>query len=227
MYLIANVTDKSISISDLNITMKPKQAFDLHLMSLKIRPEDSKNLKEARKLGWVKILKKDVDQKPIVVKEEHQHKHQHIHNDGVDQNQLLEALKSLLTNELSKQKTGVQPPTPIIQPIAALAPVQAPVPIINTTQADNSEVLRAIAELNKKINNQKTPIIYQQVQTIEDKSDNIDESALDEVTRNKIHAKAMNKITEGVDVNIEMEESQVIDVALNDNISELGELGLP
>jgi hypothetical protein len=59
MYLIANATSSFVELADLGISLKPKQAIDLHAMGCKGKAEVSDNLKKAIKNGWIKVLKMD------------------------------------------------------------------------------------------------------------------------------------------------------------------------
>jgi len=59
MYLIANSTSSFVELADLGVSLKPKQALDLHAMGYKGKSESSSDLKKAIKNGWIKVLKKD------------------------------------------------------------------------------------------------------------------------------------------------------------------------
>jgi len=204
MYMVTNLTTKTIHISDLNLMIEPKQALNLDKMNLKISPNQSRDLESAKRSGFVRVLKKEKKPEPqVVVNEKHEHNNVYNTNNNIDMPQLLSAMQDMIQSELSKKQGQI--------------PVAAP---------DNSEMLDAINKLKSEISKKKDPIIvYQRDESADkDKQSEIDEFAIDDETRSRIHAKTMNKMAEGVDGVIEMEEKDVIDSSLGDNISELGDL---
>ena len=66
MYLIANASRNEIALSDLGITLKPKQAIDLHKVKTLIPPERSDNLRLAARRGKVKILHREESSAPVI-----------------------------------------------------------------------------------------------------------------------------------------------------------------
>lgn len=90
MYIVANISKKILSISDLNITIPPNQSRDLHKMPLPIEPEKSNDLNGAIKKGYLKIVKRD-SKKKAVIEEKHSNKE-------IDK----EALAKIFREELKK-----------------------------------------------------------------------------------------------------------------------------
>lgn len=94
MFLITNISSSEISISDLGITIYPKQVIDLHKIETKILPDRSKDLTLAINKKCIKIIEKDVTE-PIVIKE--------VKNDNKE---LFEGLKDIISSEIQKQLGG-------------------------------------------------------------------------------------------------------------------------
>jgi len=97
MYLVANTSTKEITIGDMNISIKPKQALNLHKMESRISPESSKDLAFAEKHGYVKVLKKD-SKKEIAVAPPAQ-----VIENKIDTKEIIESLGGLIKQEIQQQ----------------------------------------------------------------------------------------------------------------------------
>jgi len=65
MYIVANITKNTISLSDLNVTIPPNQSRDLHQLNLDIKPEKSEHLKIAISKKYLKVIKRDMKVKKV------------------------------------------------------------------------------------------------------------------------------------------------------------------
>lgn len=102
MYLVANVTGREIVISDIGLSMSPKQAFDLDRIELKSSPERSKDLAVCIQKGFIKVVKSDRGKK----KSEHT-------IPILDKNivkEIKEALREEIKDQLSSQKKAEEDP---------------------------------------------------------------------------------------------------------------------
>ena len=69
MYLIQNISKKEITISDLNLSFRPKEAKDLDMIFERSKADFSKNLKQAIVIKILKVLQKTESINQTVVKE--------------------------------------------------------------------------------------------------------------------------------------------------------------
>jgi len=93
MFLIANSRRGEITISDLGISLNPRQALDLHKIKSPEEINNSQNLKSAIASGAIKVLHKD----EIIIKQE---KQEVIVQNSFDKNELLNDIKDLLSKEV-------------------------------------------------------------------------------------------------------------------------------
>lgn len=100
MYLIANATSSFVELADLGISLKPKQALDLHAMGYKGKAENSSNLNKAIKNGWIKVLKKD---KPVVNKEIITERIVEKRND-INKEEILGSIREIIKEEIKNIK---------------------------------------------------------------------------------------------------------------------------
>ncbi|MFW6172702.1 MAG: hypothetical protein ACOC5T_03055 [Elusimicrobiota bacterium] len=213
MFLITNVSGRALDISDLGLLLHEKQAVDLHKINLKIKPEESQNLKKAKKLGYIKVLKKDSPEKKKVVQESHHH--EHFHNNKINSEELLTSIKSLIKKEISSLASENDKEDLLSQLD------------MRTGTEDNSDILEAIRDLRNEMKNQKPTVVYEKNDSVKEESDIIDDDNIDEETRVQIHQKTMDKRMKGkVKGNVEMQERIIIDSSLQNNISELENLNL-
>lgn len=97
MYLIANNSKSEITITDLNISLRPKQALDLHKIRSSDEIEKSKNLKSAISSGRIKFLHKEANN---AKKEE---KTEIIVQNQFDKEGLLKDIQALLSKEVDSK----------------------------------------------------------------------------------------------------------------------------
>lgn len=97
MYLIANNSKSEITITDLNISLRPKQALDLHKIKSNDEIVKSKNLKSAIASGRIKLLHKEESK---VKKEE---RTEIIVQNQFDKEGLLDDIKNLLSKEVDSK----------------------------------------------------------------------------------------------------------------------------
>ena len=101
MYLIANATSSFVELADLGVSLKPKQALDLHAMGYKGKAEVSANLKKAIKNGWVKVLK--VDKPTATNKEVIKERIIERSNDG-NKEEMLGSIRKIIQEEMKNIK---------------------------------------------------------------------------------------------------------------------------
>lgn len=104
MYLVANTSSKEITIGDMNISIKAKQALNLHKMECRISPESSKDLAFAEKNGYIKVLKKDskkeIEIAPVPAP---------IIENKIDTKEIIESLSDIIKQEIKQQMASSKP----------------------------------------------------------------------------------------------------------------------
>jgi hypothetical protein len=99
MFLIANIIGDKISISDIGITLQPRQAIDLHRVKTLIDPERSKDLTLAARKGAIKIIHKDTPDKEIVKIENNK--------EMFNKEELLNDVHKILRDEIKQQLSNM------------------------------------------------------------------------------------------------------------------------
>ena len=97
MYLVANVSKRNIVIGDMDVSLQPRQALDLHKIKCKIEPENSKDLKLSTNTGLVKVLKKSKKQ---VYEEEKIDL-----SNNLSQEDLIKMIKDTIKKEMASQSS--------------------------------------------------------------------------------------------------------------------------
>lgn len=102
MYLITNVSNQEIAISDLGVTLYPKQAIDLDKINTNIDPNKSKDLKIAISKKCLKVLHHTNDSPPqeVVVKNE----------SGFDKDSLMSEIREVIKQEIGSKSQSNQIP---------------------------------------------------------------------------------------------------------------------
>jgi len=166
MYIIANPTNREIVISDLKLSLSPRQSRDLHEAKLPIPPEKSKDLEFCKKKGLIKVLRQDSDnkissptqvlpQKEVIIKEK-------------------EVIKNVVNTDDIKN---------IIQ-----QEIQKVVEKINTQSVKNDQndilqqILSKMNEISKPISNQND--VYIEGQIDEETLQKIHVKTLNKITQN-------------------------------------------
>ena len=72
MYLIVNISKRDICISDLKISLQPKQAIDLDKVVSRDRSQSSIDLKQCLSSHFIKILQKDGEKIKVKIEEKPQ-----------------------------------------------------------------------------------------------------------------------------------------------------------
>ena len=104
MYIVANITNNTISLSDLNLTIPPNQSRDLHQLKLDIKPEKSEHLKIAIGKKYLKVIKRDMKAK------------KHSENVQPTQSSMDEkSLTKIIREELKGLKSNTEPPKEVNQ----------------------------------------------------------------------------------------------------------------
>ena len=196
MFLITNRSGKEIVVADLGLSISPKQAFDLDAMKLKINPPDkSKDLQICIKRGWIKVLKSDRKKKRKQVKEQNEVSH------SIDK-KMLDAIRDTLRDEI-KQQIGA----------------------ITQSQPQHTKIDQVLSSLTQLIKQGKPltnevikEVVVEQNQITQDEQVSIDEDTLSE-----IHARAVNRITQGIEGEIEYKHQQ-IKSDISNQVSELEDL---
>lgn len=135
MYLIANVSGKEIVIADLGVSIKPKQALNLHKINTTISPESSRDLNSAKKLGYIKVLKKDekIEKEKVDIQPDK----------SLDQEALINSLKDILREEMKSQlaekKQDNSDVLLALGKIAELVKEKGPTVINNITQSGENK----------------------------------------------------------------------------------------
>ena len=102
MYLIANATSSFVELADLGISLKPKQAMDLHVMGMKGKAEKSDHLNRAIKNGWVKVLKKDKPPAKEVVTERITERV--VEKSDINKEEMLGSIRQIIQEEIKNIK---------------------------------------------------------------------------------------------------------------------------
>jgi len=102
MYLIVNISKKNICISDINISLQPKQAIDLDKVVAKEKSRGSANLKQCISSHFIKVLQQDKEKVQIVEKiKQIENKAENKMNDE-QLRSLKEEIKKEISSNLSK-----------------------------------------------------------------------------------------------------------------------------
>jgi len=202
MYLVANISGNELSVSDLNITIPPRQGRDLDkIPSIKGNPRDSADLQEAKKLRLIKIIKDDGSssaprkKKKEVIKEKITEKTiiKEV-SSGIDQ----KALMDFIRKEIAKNKQSPQ----IVQP---------------ETNGDSEVMLRAMMDKMDKILQQK------QSGDISVEEEGIDYD-IDPEALAEIHRKRVDKLVENSENKIEYKKESTEDTFTEKDLDELADL---
>jgi hypothetical protein len=127
MFLITNSSHDSISIKELGLKLKSKQAIDLHEIKLKSKPEHSQELAKYVQSGKIKIIKHDKQKtqqveevQPSISKDDIQKSVRDIireelanlksNDNNSDNNEVLNAIKNM-TDLLKKENKQTQSQT--------------------------------------------------------------------------------------------------------------------
>jgi len=203
MFLVTNSGKSSIVLADLNVELKPNQALDLHKVQTRVSPEKSKDLAAAMRRGAIKVLQHDVPTAPQVSQNI-------VVNEGVNEKELLENIKSLIKEELSNN-----------------------LPKVNNNDSNSSE-LKELIELLKK--QQQSQLSVEQINqlianvpssaaVITEKVDtSAEESYIDEDKILQMHSKAMDKIAKNSKGTVEYSHQKITDESLSNNINELEDI---
>ena len=202
MYLIANISGNELSVSDLNITIPPRQGRDLDkIPSIKGNPRDSADLQKAKSLRLIKIIKDDGSgtaprkKKKEVIKEKITEKTiiKEVPS-GIDQ----KALMDFIRKEIAKNK-------------------QSPQVVQTETSNDSGLMLRAMMNKMDKILQQKqnvdTPVDGEEIDY------DIDPDALSE-----IHRKRVDRLVENSENKIEYKKESTEDTFTEKDLDELADL---
>lgn len=100
MYLVANTSSKEITIGDMNISIKAKQALNLHKMECRISPESSKDLAFAEQKGYIKVLKRDSKKEVEIAQPAPM-----IEN-KIDTKEIIESLSGIIKKEIEQQMSS-------------------------------------------------------------------------------------------------------------------------
>lgn len=100
MYLIANATSNYVELSDLGISLKPKQAIDLHAMGYKGKAENSEQLNKSIKNGFIKVLKKDKSKEVVVEKVTERI----IEKNDINKEEILGSIRKIIQEEIKNIK---------------------------------------------------------------------------------------------------------------------------
>jgi len=106
MYLVANTTNSTIIVNELNLSLGVKQAIDLHKVNLAIVPEKSGELRGHIASGAIKVLKQD-SKKSKKIKESKKIVNNTIVN-TIDQEELARNIAALVKQEVSNQNKDNQ-----------------------------------------------------------------------------------------------------------------------
>jgi len=121
MFIVANLSHSEIVISDLKLSIPPKQSRDLHALKLPIDPDRSKDLGESLRKGYLKIVKKDVPvaavqpEKEVIVKEVIRE----VPKETLDQEKLISAIREEVQKQLKMVQVQSSPSNDILGQILA------------------------------------------------------------------------------------------------------------
>jgi len=99
MYIVANITNNTISLSDLDVTIPPNQSRDLHQLNLSMKPEKSEHLKIAISKKYLKVIKRDMKIKHV------DENVKSAKSQGMDE----KSLAKIIREELKGLKSNVEP----------------------------------------------------------------------------------------------------------------------
>jgi len=190
MFLVTNTYKEILVISDLGLTIEPRQAFDLDTMSLKNSYSQSKDLKGCIKKGWIKVLKTDHTDKRRVVNKTEIHKHNN-NIDKKDIDQIKDSVKDEIKNQLSLLKNEQDKKN-------------------DQNELLLGELLTAINGLAISNKNKEVVYITQDDKINEKEAESFDYvEEIDEDILNEIHTKVMSKKTKNVQGTIEHKKKNI------------------
>jgi hypothetical protein len=194
MYLIANSSRSEITISDLGISLNPRQAMDLHKIKSIDEINKSKNLKSAISSGSIKILHKD----EVVSKEE---KTEVIVQNQFDKEGLLKDIKELLAKEVDEK-------------IKKVNDIQE-----KNNASQNDKLFVLLQAIQENLSKNSTPISEGKNQNID-----IDDISISSDKIIEMHSKAIEKMSKNVETNIISPERKIEDKNVAKNADELDNL---
>jgi len=152
MYLIANATSSFIEIEDLNVSLQPKQAVDLHALGLKDRAEKSVHLKNAKKNGWIKVLRHDKPSKKITKITEKTIEKQ----SALDPEEILKGIRGIIKEEVKNINQNQQLPEDLVAVLTKIIQAnQGNISVSDLTKDDldfgDGVDLNKLAEIHTKV----------------------------------------------------------------------------
>lgn len=203
MYFIINKTRNPVVIGDLNFELKPKQAIDLEMILARHQIEESKNLKAAVAQGIISVRQE--------TRKKRENPSGPVDDPTVEINKLKKEIRSEIKDQMSEIADAIRESRP-----AAAEPVEQP---------SQQELLGALSKL--------TEVMKSVGINVQDASaggvlqaglaDSIVED-IDPAIAKKIHAKAVDKMTEGLKSKVKYEEKKSSSNLIDDRADELDKL---
>jgi hypothetical protein len=220
MYFIVNTTKRNIVLSDLSISLGPRQAKDLDKMFKRDKIEESQHLASAVSKGYIQIKMKDGKQSMEMVTPPSV-----VHND-IDIDSLQDALKDGIKEGVQEAVKAVQQPQSGITPedmknmIQEMKNMQeAAKPELQQSGLSAEDMNQIMGKVIEAIKNQQgnTVIVQEEQQVKKDEEVEIDEEKLSEMHTRAVDKKLKN--TEISGVNYKEEQSD-----FDSNLDELDQL---
>jgi len=194
MFFIVNKTKQGIVISDLKITLGPRQAADLDARGIdRRRVEASKGLKQLVKQGQIEIRRKDAAPEAAYIQPV-------VESDGFDMGKIKDDILQGVKETMAEMMKAQTPTQTIVAP----------------PQIDQKELAKMIAEMIQIKTGKQEDVDDVIKNTLEEINITVDDETLAD-----IHSRAVDKLVKNVKLdNIRHEEHIEID-NLEQNVSEL------
>ena len=205
MYFVINKTKNPVIIADIKFELKPKQAIDMDIIYARHQIESSRDLKTAIAQGVISVRHEN--------RKKNKDKDTSHSSDSDEISKLKKEIREEIKSQMGDIADAIRENKPTSQPVEHSVKVEQP---------DQQELLGALANLTKVMENLGVGVQSvspgQQIET-----DNVSED-IDPAIAEQIHAKAVDKMAEGLTSKVKYEEKKSKDDVIGDRVDELDKL---